>query len=431
MPANSTPRKLFHPTLWLGLCLLCLCLETVLASPLYSRQYKVSCSACHHAPPKLNVFGERFKLTNSLPNWESNTSVDTGDLNTAVPKTFPISLHTQLLATAQRGHHIEDYTSGESSHNNNIDFKTPRFVKLISSAPLTEEIAYYFDARLKPGENNGAFTIGETWLRYRLEGKILGTLTAGQFPASDVIVDQDTRLTVKNLLIYRQSGIDADRGLRGDIDFGFFYLSLGLSNGNNADNDASMNSVGVGRDDVLFDENNRKSLYFYLSSRYRNHKLGLFWQTNQQAAAADSLGTGQAERQSYRYTTGVDIQAFPSAKVSWSLQFMWNQWQDFLAKGERINWYGGYLSVDYAATSHTAYSLLYNFTSAGDFAGSGTIYEGLATNVVTTTLSYYFRSNVRGILEISMDFLPKDNDPDFVGHESKEDMISLGLDLNY
>lgn len=412
-------------------CLLILGFESVVASPLYSRQYKVSCTACHHAPPKLNIFGERFKLTNSLPNWESNTSIDTGDLNTAVPKTFPISLHTQLLAVAQRGHHITDYTTGEISHNSNFDIKTPRFVKLISSAPLTEDISFYFDARLEPGKNNGAFTIGETWLRYRIEGALIATLTAGQFPSSDVITDQDTRMTVKNYLIYPQSGINIDRSIRADVDFRQFYVSFGISNGNSSSEDATMNSIGLGRNEVLFDANNRKSLYTYVATRFTQSRLGLFWQVNQQAAASGTYAELAADRESFRYTTGVDFRSFPSPKVSWNLQFIWNQWQDFLEVGKRTNWYGGYLAIDYAATSTTAYSLLYNLTSSGDFAGSGTIYEGLETNIVTTTISYYFRYNVRGILEISMDFLPQDNDADFVGHESKEDMISIGIDLNY
>ena len=409
-----------------------ICVENVFSSPLYSRQYTVSCSACHHAPPKLNVFGERFKLTNSLPNWESNTSVDTGDLNTAVPKVFPISLRTQMLGSVQRGHHIKDFSTGETSHNSNYDFKTPKFIKLISSSPLTNNISYYFDARMYPGHNNGAFTVGESWMRYRVEEPwIIATLTAGQFPSSDIIADQDTRLTFKNYLIYLQSGLNTDRGIRADIDFEQFFWSLGLTNGNNSENDAVMNSAGIGRDDVLFDENNRKALYSYLAVRYQDYRLGLFWQVNQQYAATGQLANQPSDQESYRYVTGFDIQAYPSSKVSWNFQFLWNQWQDFLVKGERINWWGGYLSVDYAATTRTAYSLLYNFTSAGDFKDSGTIYEGLSTNVVTTTISYYFRSNVRGVLEITMDFLPQENDADFVGHESKEDMISIGIDLNY
>ena len=177
-------------------------LQLLQASPLYSRQYQVSCSACHQAPPKLNFFGIRFKQTNSLPNWESNTSIDTGDDNTAVPKIFPISLHTQMFSSIQRGKHYTDQTTGELSHKSNVDIQVPYYVKLISSSPLTENIAFYFDASISPGKDNNALEMREAWIRYRFEGSLLATLTAGQFPNSDIILDQDTRLTHKNYLIY-------------------------------------------------------------------------------------------------------------------------------------------------------------------------------------------------------------------------------------
>ena len=113
------------------------------------------------------------------------------------------------------------------------------------------------------------------------------------------------------------------------------------------------------------------------------------------------------------------------------MQIMWNKWSEYLEEGKNIQWYGGFVGIDYRANSNFAYSMLYNYTSPGGFKNTGTIFEGLAANTVTTTMSYYFRSNVRGLLEITMDFLPQENDADFVGHESKEDAIILGIDINY
>jgi len=373
----------------------------------------------------------RFRQTNSLTNWESNTSVDTGDENTAVPAIFPFSVHSQMLGKLHRGKSFADQSTGEIDKGSNLDLQTPSFIKLISSAPLTENIGFYFDAHLIPGENQGTFSLNEAWVRYRWENEFIAAITAGQIPNSDVIVDQDTRLSIKDYLIYEQSGLLLDRGLRFDIDIREFLLSAGVSNGNDSKNVTNVNSTGIGRNDQIYDNNNRKTLYGYFAKRFNNFRTGLFWQVNQQFAPADLLAQSLSDRLIFQYSSGFDIQAFPSGKVNWMAQFMWNKWNEFLEPQKNISWFGGFVAINYAATDTLAYSLLYNYTDAGDFRNTGSIYEGLASNTITTSISYYFRSNVRGIVEITMDFLPQENDADFVGHESKEDNLSIGIDINY
>jgi len=417
--------------MFLLLCVVFLSCKTSIASSIYSRQYKVSCAACHSAPPQLNIFGLRFRQTNSLPNWESFTSVDTGDDNTAVPSVFPFSVRSQMLGQLRRGKHFSDISTGELSHESNFDLQTPSFIKLISSAPLTENISFYFDADLKPGKNDGAISLRESWLRYRIEDGLIANFTVGQIPSADVIIDEDTRLSLKQYLIYKQSGLGLDQGIRADIDVIDIMLSVGLSNGVDSNPGKTINSAGLGRQDQIFDNNNRKTAYGYFAKRFENFKTGAFWQLNQQYAAEGLLGDQISDRVIFQNAIGFDIQAFPTPRVHWMVQLMWNKWSEFLAEGENAQWYGGFINIDYRASDSFAYSLLYNYSSAGDFENSGTIYEGLAANSITTTLSYYFRSNVRGILEITMDFLPKENDADFVGHESKEDAIILGIDVNY
>ena len=39
--------------------------------------------------------------------------------------------------------------------------------------------------------------------------------------------------------------------------------------------------------------------------------------------------------------------------------------------------------------------------------------------------------NVKGIIEGSYDFLSKDNDADYVGHETKEGYILIGFDAAF
>ncbi len=357
--------------------------------------------------------------------------MDTGDENTAVPNVFPFSVRSQMLARLRRGKYISDINTGEVGSASNFDLQMPNYIKLISSAPLTENISFYFDAILQPGKNEGAISLRESWIRYRIEDGLIAAFTAGQFPSSDVIVDQDTRLTLKEYLIYRQSGLELDQGIRADIDIIDLILSVGISNGVDANPGKEMNSAGLGRQDRIYDNNNRKTIYGYTAKRFEKFKTGLFWQLNQQFAADGELGDQISDRVIFQTNYGFDIQAFPTPRVSWMAQVMWNKWSEYLEKGKNMQWFGGFVGIDYRANTNLAYSLLYNYTDPGNFRNTGTIYEGLAANVITTTMSYYFRSNVRGLLEITMDFLPQENDADFVGHETKEDAIIIGIDINY
>jgi len=403
----------------------------LLASAQYSRQFQMNCATCHSSPPLLNLFGTKFRETYSLPNWESNTTLNTGDEETAVPKVFPFSIRSQLLSRLRRDNYVDNLNTGNVGKNANFDLQTPNYVKLISSTPLTEHIAFHFDALFIPGDNSGSFKLNESWLRYRWEDFLIASLIIGQFHSSDIIIDRDTRLTLQDYLIYHQTGMQLDRGIRADIIYYDFLVSLGISNGSDTTTSEVANSAGIGRTDRIFDNNNRKTLYGYFAKQFGAYRIGGLGGINQQYGAAGDFAELYSERLSYQYIAGFDIQAFPSEKVSWIFQFIWNQWKNFLAVGEKHQWFGGFLGAHYAYSDTVSYSLLVNYTDAGDFKNSGTIYEGLATNLTTASISYYFRRNVRGVLEISMDMLPLENDADFIGHESKEDSISVGFDVNY
>lgn len=336
-----------------------------------------------------------------------------------------------MLARLRRAQRISDQTTGEVSHKSVIDSQTPNFIKLISSAVLTENISFYFDSTLQPGKDNGSFMLSDAWVRYRFDNKLSANITLGQYPISDVILDQDTRLNIKQFQIYTQSNLTLDRGVKIGFDINNFSFNFGLGNGTDTQNAAIANSPGLGRNDSLFDQDNRKSVYGYLSRRFSHAKVGLFSQVSQQFSATGALANTASNRVSFQYTTGFDIQGFPNHKINWILQALWNRWSGFLEENVNHQWFGGFININYRATDELSYSLLYNYTNAYDFKDSGTIYEGLSSNVITTTISYYFRSNVRGILEISMDFLPADNDDDFIGHETKEDALIIGIDISY
>ena len=85
----------------------------------------------------------------------------------------------------------------------------------------------------------------------------------------------------------------------------------------------------------------------------------------------------------------------------------------------------------YVTNDFWAFSLLYNFADANDFDGTGTVYEGIDINTITAGVSYYFMRNMKVVLEGNLDLIEKDNDTDFVGHESKESYVLLGFDAAF
>jgi hypothetical protein len=73
-----------------------------------------------------------------------------------------------------------------------------------------------------------------------------------------------------------------------------------------------------------------------------------------------------------------------------------------------------------------------NYAEANDMANTGTVYEGIDTSQFTATASYYFMRNVKGIIELNVDFQGIDsNRHDGIGHDTKEGYALLGFDVAF
>ena len=107
------------------------------AMPEFARKYNMSCAACHAAFPRLNSFGEQFAANNMrLSNWRDST-LDTGDERLALPSYPPLAIRAQAYAQARTGKSVDPFT-GETVASSN-DFQAPYLVKLLSSAPLSDQ----------------------------------------------------------------------------------------------------------------------------------------------------------------------------------------------------------------------------------------------------------------------------------------------------
>ncbi|SHE81246.1 hypothetical protein SAMN04487965_0704 [Microbulbifer donghaiensis] len=410
------------------------------AIPEFARTYELSCSACHSAFPKLNAFGEHFAASNyKLPNWREKT-LDLGDSRLALPDHVPLAIRAQAYIQGRSAEFI-DTLSGETIDANS-DFQSPYLVKLLSSAPLSEHLTYYFYGIFAEKGENGTVIIEDAWIRYDDVFCTKVGFQLGQFQVSDLMFPRELRLTFQDYMVYRMANITYERGMLLDRDFGPFSLGLGLVNGNGIEESFNINSPGYRRPDRLFDNNNSKSLFGRLGAEIGPVTVGLFGLTGKQHTATGPAGLEIGDGDSDIRVSGVDFSGEIAGKTSWFVQYLWNRWDDFLQPGpdndfpqqsDDYDWGGGFLGIDYIPNEKWALSALYNYADAGDLDDTDTIYEGIDINTLTLTASYYFMRNAKGIIEVNFDFLDTEDQSGlyYTGHLTRENYLLLGFDVAF
>lgn len=403
------------------------------AMPGFARQYEMSCNVCHSAVPRVNAFGESFRddLNMRLPNWKEKT-VSGGDDLLALPRSLPLGIRAQAFVQGRDGEDIDPLT-GPTGRGSGVDFQAPYLIKLITSAPLSDHITFYAYGIFAEKGENGTVLIEDAWFSH---DDVFGTgvgAQLGQFQISDVMFPRETRLTFQDFQVYRMAGVTYDRGLLLGRGLGPVEVSLGAVNGNGIEANINIDSPGFRRPDRMFDTDDRKSVFLHLGSRFGLISAGLFGLTGQQPSAAGVAGELTGARDTDRRIYGLDLSGQQGGKLYWFAQALWSEWDGFLdAAPERdFNWFGGFVGVDYVRNDRWTFSLLYNYNDAKDFEGTGTIFEGIEMNALTLGASYYFMRNVKGVVELTADFLSRDDDPDFVGHETRESYFLVGFDAAF
>lgn len=411
--------------------LLLLVSNTLQAAPLFARQYGISCTACHSAFPKLNDFGQHFVDSNyRLPNWK-DTTVKTGDNELALPAQIPIAIRAQGFVQGRNAETI-DVTTGERT-NADVDFQAPYLVKLISSAPLSDHITYYFYGIFAEKGGNGETVIEDAWFSY---DDLLGSgvsLMLGQFQVSDLMFPREIRLTFQDFMPYRMAGITYERGLILERGVGDFDVSVGFVNGNGIDENFTINSPGYRRSDHLFDNDNNKAGFIRLGSDIGPVAAGLFAYAGEQKNATGAAGTVSGTRDTDKNIVGLDASGKIGLNTHWFGQLLWNEWDGFLAENTSYNWFGMFAGIDYITDDQWTYSVLYNYADAKDFDSTDTVYEGIDINSLTFNASYYFMRNVKGVIEINFDFLDKEPQTGtyYTGHLTSENHILIGFDTAF
>lgn len=408
--------------------------QNALAMPEFARRYNISCAACHSAFPRLNQFGEQFAANNMrLANWKDSTA-KLGDDRLALPAYPPFAVRAQAYVQARDGKSIDPLTGATETAS--TDFQSPYLVKILSSAPLSDYITYYFYAILAEKGANGEALVEDAWFRH---SNIFGTgagMMLGQFQLSDLMFPREVRMPFQDYMAYRLAGITYDRGVLFDRDVGPVELALGLVNGNGITDNLNVNSPGLRRPDKLFDNDNSKTVFGRIGADIGPIAAGLFGASGKQRSiAVGNAGLTSGDRNTDKRVLGLDLSGEFGGKLFWYAQYLWNSWDGFLdADANRdYRWDGGFAGVDYIPNERWAFSLLYNYADANDLANTDTIYEGIDMNSLSLTSSYYFMRNVKGIAELNIDFLDETarTGSYWTGHLTKENYVLFGFDTAF
>lgn len=404
------------------------------AMPEFARKYSLTCSACHSAFPKLNQFGEHFAANNMrLPNWRERT-VDTGDAELALPDHAPLAVRAQAYVQAREGKNIDPITGATRSAS--TDFQSPYLIKLLSSAPLSEHITYYFYGILAEKGGNGELVVEDAWFRHDDLFSTGVAMQLGQFQVSDVMFPRETRLTFQDYIVYRMAGITYDRGVLFDRTLGPVDVAVGFVNGNGITDNFDVNSPGFQRPDNMFDNDNSKTAFGRIGTEVGPVSVGLFALDGQQLSATGPAGLNDGSRDTDKRIWGLDLSGMLGSEFHWYLQYLHNEWDGFLDAdpGRDYEWYGGFAGIDYIPTDgRWVYSLLYNYADAGDLANTDTIYEGIELNSITLAASYYFMRNVKAVIELNVDLLDEESQTGsyYTGHLTKEGYVLFGFDAAF
>ncbi|UCB53727.1 MAG: hypothetical protein JSW45_07050, partial [Thiotrichales bacterium] len=336
------------------------------AMPVFARKYDLSCIACHSAFPRLNEFGEQFASDNMrLPNWKETTKSG-GDDMLALPDAVPLALRTQAYVQKREANTI-DVIDGSVVASADTDIQSPYLIKLLSSAPLSDHITYYFYAIFAEKGGNGEVIVEDAWFRHDdLFGSDVGMML-GQFQVSDLMFAREVRLTFQDFMVYRMAGLTYDRGLLFDYAAGPVDLALGWVNGNGIEENFTINSPGYKRPDHLFDNDSGKAIFGRIGTDIAGVGIGLFGYSGSQKNATGPAGLDNGDRDTDKLSYGIDLAGSIGGKTHWFAQLLQNEWDGFIDPATTYRWFGGFIGIDYIHSERWAYSLLYNYTDANDF----------------------------------------------------------------
>ena len=373
--------------------------------PLFARRYKVSCTMCHVAFPKLNSFGEAFAGNGyQMPGEDlKEQTVDTGDDKLFLLSKLPLAIRADLFAQTRK------------DTNTQIDLQGPSLVKLFSSAPLKRNVSYYFNFLFS--ERGSVAGIEDAFIVLNNGYRDIDLdLRFGQFPVTDILFSREQRLTFQNFTYYTTEVSDSGFKLTSDRAAEMSYtfdmsddISMGIwvamANGN---------GIATADSDRNFDSDDLKNFYGKVAIESDGQSIGFYGYSGRE-------NNGSSVRNEF-YRLGPIFNFHLSEKL--------NIWGNFLigedtnpkfsasSSNEMYSW-GGFMGATYPVTDDWMVSALYNRVHV---LGRPT----LDAHTLTANLNYYFKRNFKMMVEVTGDMKSTRTD-----HPTKTHTGILGLVLAF
>jgi len=385
-------RPLLAVTPYALLCLVLSGAPPAGAHPGYARALDTPCADCHSVAPRLNARGRAFLRGRDRPAFPA-----TG--RRPLP---PLAVRLSGNLRWGRGEAFAragDPDSGIGA-NADLDAQFPNRLALVSGLTLATPSGpwdIFWRAWLGAGERRDGVYLESAWVRWR-SGPL--RLTLGQYAWSERLVAPSRRLTAQGLFAYRVAGLDDFApGLLLGIDTGPWEIVWGAQNDDDRQR-AGIETPGLGRTEVLFDQDDGKRLGLRLAFHAVGQRLGM-------------VATGTRDRRAW----GVDLRG-GIGPLGWYAQWLWGN-----RGGER--WQGGFYGLDYLPARGGQLAVLINRLQP-DEPTDDPWGRRLRARVVTLHYGWRPHPGLRLFAELDLDFQARDS-----GHLNREDALRLGVDLSY
>ena len=359
--------------------------ENANAIPAFARKYKISCSTCHVAIPKLKAYGNEFAGNGFLlPDGEEpkRAYVDTGDESLTLLRDLPLAIR------------FDAYAQFANRDDVKADLEVPFGLKLMSGGPISKKISYYFYFYIS--ERGEVAGVEDAILFFNDIGNIPLDLAIGQFQVSDPLYKRELRLTFEDYQIYRvrqgnsQANLIYDRGIA--LSYGFNFgldLTAMLVNGN---------GIKAAGEDHIFDIDTNKSYALRALQNLGMFNIGIFAYAGRETVKDSSNATNNI------YIFGPDVSI---GEDTWELnmQYLLRQGDNpyFLTSDPtKLKSKGGFAEftlMPNAGESLFLYTLLYNYIDSDE--------DAIDYHTLTFSVSHMARRNVRVLAEITQDFISK------------------------
>lgn len=379
--------------------------EEVEAIPAFARRYQLSCAVCHVGFPKLNAFGEAFASNGYQLDEEDMTKhgIETGDNKLLLLPAVPLAVRVDSFFQARNDTAVK------------TDLQTPASIKLLSSAPITNNISYYF--YFLANERGSVAGVEDAFLYFNniYKGKDLD-LRVGQFQVSDILFPREQRLTFQDYTYYTtaisNSGFQLTYDRSAELSYSFDIKdNLGMSFWAAVTNG---NGIGVVNSNRNFDSDNFKNFYTKIQMNSGEHKVGIYGYSGREQ------NPSRVRNEFFR--VGPDFTISLSDKMKLWGNYLYGEDGNprFISVApQRVKSFGGFSGLTYAFKEDWILTLLYNRVKVDTI-------PLLNAETMTANISYYIMRNFKVMLEGTGDVQPTS-----INHLNKTHTGVLGLVLAF